>query len=132
MASGIQLSVSIISGLGGEEHWEAHATETARVMNNINPTYIGLLTLVVEKDSDIEQQVNNGTMTLLTPLKVMLETKKFIEHTQLTHTLFRGNHASNYVPFSATLGAEKDQLLTQIDQVIECNHTFKSDEYRRV
>ena len=46
--SGLQLSVTAISGLGSRELWREHAVETAQAFNAMNPEYIGLLTLMVE------------------------------------------------------------------------------------
>lgn len=130
--AGIKLSVSIISGLGGKEHWKSHAIETARVISAINPDFIGLLTLVIEKDTGICNKVSDGEMTLLTPIEVMIETKTFIENLDLDGCLFRGNHASNYAPLSGTLNQDKEHLLTQLGSLIEGNHSFKNDIHRHV
>lgn len=130
--AGIKLSVSIISGLGGKEHWESHAIETARVISAINPDFIGLLTLVIEKNTGLYHKVNNGEMTLLTPIEVMIETKTFIENLDLDGCLFRGNHASNYAPLSGTLNQDKEHLLTQLDGLIRGNYSFKNDSQRQV
>jgi len=46
---GIALSVTAITGLGGPELLERHALETADAFNAMNPEYIGMLTLMVER-----------------------------------------------------------------------------------
>lgn len=129
---GIKLSVSLISGLGGKEKWEMHAVETARVISEINPDYIGLLTLIVEENTKIQGKIQRGEITLLSPKEVMIETRRFVEHLQLTNCLFRGNHASNYAPIIATLNVEKKELLNQIDDFILDNYSFKKDAFRRL
>ncbi|MBN2898986.1 MAG: radical SAM protein, partial [Clostridia bacterium] len=43
-AAGIDLSVTVISGLGGTVYTEAHALETGKVLSAMNPDYIGVLT----------------------------------------------------------------------------------------
>ena len=55
--SGLQLSVTAISGLGSRELWREHAVETARAFNAMNPEYIGLLTLMVEPGTPLEKWV---------------------------------------------------------------------------
>lgn len=130
--NGIKLSVSLISGLGGKEKWEEHALETAKVINAINPEYIGLLTLIVEPNTELANTVKKGEMTLLSPKEVLIETRKFVENLDLRHSIFSGNHASNYIPLSATLPEQKELLLKQIDALIEKNDDFKENSYRRL
>ncbi|GAA0182719.1 radical SAM protein [Clostridium sediminicola] len=130
--AGIKLSVSLISGLGGKEKWEMHAVGTARVISAMNPDYIGLLTLIVDENTGMYEKIAKGEITLLSPKEVMIETRKFVENLELTNCLFRGNHASNYAPISATLNKDKDQLLKQLDSFIEADHSFKSDNFRRL
>lgn len=130
--AGIKLSVSLISGLGGKEKWEMHAVGTAKVISAMNPNYIGLLTLIVDENTGMYEKIAKGEITLLSPKEVMIETRKFVENLELTNCLFRGNHASNYAPISATLNKDKDQLLKQLDSFIEADHSFKSDNFRRL
>ena len=44
----IKISCTLISGLGGKEKWTEHAINSAKVINEIDPDYLGLLTLRVE------------------------------------------------------------------------------------
>lgn len=129
---GIKLSVSLISGLGGKENWQEHAIETARVISAINPDYIGFLTLVLEKNTELYEKVQKGEMTVLSPEEVMLEMKVLVQNLELTDSLFRGNHASNYIPLAGTLNKDKDKILDQLDYLLVGNHLFKSDDYRSV
>ena len=46
--SGMALSVTAITGLGGPELLEEHAVKTAEAFNAMNPEYIGMLTLMVD------------------------------------------------------------------------------------
>lgn len=130
--SGMKLSVSLISGLGGKALWEDHAIGTARVLNAINPDYLGLLTLVIEDEAPMKHDIASGEMTLLTPREVLLETKLLVEHLDLKNSLFRNNHASNYLPFKATLGSEKERLLQDIRDAIDHTTAFKDDLFRQV
>lgn len=127
----IPLSVTIISGLGGSEKINQHAIDTAKVINKIDPDYLGLLTLMLVEGSVMYAQHKRGEFTLLTPPEVMLETKLLLENLQLTNCVFRANHASNYVPLAGTLPQEKERLLRLIDQVLESREAVFKDERLR-
>ncbi|QUH24559.1 radical SAM protein [Serpentinicella alkaliphila] len=129
--SGIKLSVTIISGLGGQELWEEHAIESARVVNEINPHYLGLLTLMVEPEVEMYQDIRSGKLKLLTPEQVMLETQLLIEKLNVKGCVFRSNHASNYIPLEGTLPQDKERLLNQIKGALQ-RGGFKSDYHRRL
>ncbi|WMJ79093.1 radical SAM protein [Clostridium sp. MB40-C1] len=130
--TGIKLSVTLISGLGGKEKWKVHAVESARVISAINPEYLGVLTLLVEPGTEMYDKVENGEVILLSPKEVMIETREFIKNLNVNGCVFRSNHASNYAPLAATLNEEKDRLLNQLDNFIESAHEFKNEIYRRL
>ena len=76
--NGIGLSVTAITGLGGPELMEAHAVDTAKALNAMNPEYIGILTLVVEDGTPLQDWVREGKFRLLTPAQVLQETKLMV------------------------------------------------------
>lgn len=132
MDTGIQLSVTLISGLGGKEKWEMHAEESAKVISEINPNYLGLLTLIVEPGTPMYDKVNNGQIELLSPMEVMIETREFIKNLNVSNCVFRSNHASNYAPLAANLNEEKERLLAQLDNLIENGRGFRDEYFRRL
>lgn len=75
--SGLQLSVTAISGLGSRELWREHAVKTAQAFNAMNPEYIGLLTLMVEPGTPLEKWVREGSFYVLKPVEVMQEMELF-------------------------------------------------------
>ncbi|MGY0375029.1 radical SAM protein [Clostridium sp. JNZ J1-5] len=129
--TGIKLSVTIISGLGGKEKWMEHAVESAKVVSSINPDYVGLLTLMVESETEIYEKIVSKELTLLSPIEVMMETREFIKNLDVDNCVFRSNHASNYAPLAATLNEDKERLLKQIDGIIENGSGFKEEYFRR-
>ena len=78
--AGMGLSVTAITGLGGPELMEKHAVETAKAFNAMNPEYIGMLTLVVEHETPLEDWVKAGTFKLLTQEQVLEETRLLVEN----------------------------------------------------
>ncbi|WP_432663310.1 radical SAM protein [Wukongibacter baidiensis] len=132
VSSGIGLSVMIISGLGGKEKWKEHAVESARVLNEINPDYIALLTLLLNPGTKMHDDVQSGNLKLLNPNEVMVETKELISNLEVTNCMFRSNHASNYVPLGGTLSEDKDMLLEQLDAAIKEQYNYKDEFFRRL
>lgn len=117
--SGIALSCTIIIGLGGKALSHDHALATAQVISAIDPDYLGALTLMVEPNAPLAKAIKQGTLKLLTPLESLSEIRTLIKHLKVTHCVFRSNHASNYLPLSATLPDDQEKLLEILDNVIE-------------
>lgn len=127
--AGIPLSVTLISGLGGKNHWEKHALESAEVVNSINPEYVSLLTLLLEDDTELYDTYKKGNFEILSPEEIAVETKLFLENTELKNCIFRSNHASNYIPLKGTLSQDKEKLIKEIDDALNDN-VFKDERFR--
>lgn len=112
--SGIALSVTAITGLGGPEFMERHAAETAAAFNAMNPEYIGMLTLMVEPGTPLYDWVQEGAFRLLSPPEVLRETQILVEHLDSPGSVFRMNHASNYLTLRGTLNGDKSAMLETI------------------
>ena len=114
--SGLQLSVTAISGLGSRELWQEHAIQTARAFNAMNPEYIGLLTLMVEPGTPLEKLVREGSFCVLDAVEVLREMELFLQHIDSPGSVFRMNHASNYLTLKGTLNQDRERLLQQVRQ----------------
>ncbi|MDF2502733.1 radical SAM protein [Clostridium sp.] len=130
--SGIKLSVTFISGIGGKYRWKENAKDSAKVINDINPDYIGLLTLMVEPNTDIYDSINSGKFKLLNPEEVMMETRELIRNIHVQNCIFRSNHASNYVALGGTLPQDKEKLITLIDDALSGKYGYKAEGLRRL
>lgn len=130
--SGIKLSTTLISGIGGRENINEHALESAKVISAIDPDYVGILTLMLENGTSMHEAVQKGNFHILTPEEVMQETREFLQNLEVTNCIFRSNHASNYMALSGTLPGDKDLLLEQIDFTLEGEFKYKKEEYRRL
>lgn len=112
--NGIALSVTAITGLGGPELLERHAVETAKAFNAMNPEYIGMLTLMVEPGTPLYDWVRDGEFQLLTQSQVLRETRLLVENLDSPGSVFRMNHASNYLVLKGTLNQDKEAMLRTI------------------
>ena len=113
--NGIALSVTAITGLGGPELLEQHAIETAKAFNAMNPEYIGMLTLMVEPGTPLYDWVRDGEFQLLTQPQVLEETRLLVENLDSPGSVFRMNHASNYLVLKGTLNGDQEAMLRTID-----------------
>ncbi|MEG0779935.1 MAG: radical SAM protein, partial [Oscillospiraceae bacterium] len=129
-ANGLQLSVTAISGLGGPALLEEHAIETARALSAINPEYIGLLTLMVEEGTPVQSWVADGSFQLLTIDEVLRETELLVEHLDSPGSVFRMNHASNYLLLRGTLNQDKAALLQEIHRAMGDESRLRPEEFR--
>ena len=111
---GMALSVTAISGLGSVELWREHAIGTAEALSAMKPEYIGLLTLMVERGTPLEQWVRDGEFTLLTPAEVLKETELLLQTVDSEGSVFRMNHASNYLTLKGTLNRDRQALLDKV------------------
>ncbi|MGI6452055.1 MAG: radical SAM protein [Syntrophomonadaceae bacterium] len=117
--AGITLSATIILGLAGRTPLAAqHAVDTARICNDINPDYIGALTLMLEPGTVLYRRWEKGEFELPGPFEILDELRIIISHLNVTGTEFRSNHASNYLPIKGRLPEEKQKMLDLIDQII--------------
>ncbi|MCM1990949.1 radical SAM protein [Oceanirhabdus seepicola] len=127
---GMKLSATLISGIGGVDKWRDHAVESARVISEINPHYVGLLTLMVEEGTELHMRISRGEMVLLQPQQVIAETYEFINNLEVSECIFRSNHASNYVPLGGTLNRDKEKILQVLKQYMNGEGYFKDEQYR--
>lgn len=116
--AGVPLSITIINGLAGAEGSVEHAKETAKLLNEIDPEYLGLLSLMTVPGTTTHRRFKEGLLTPLSPWELLKEIRMMVEGLSLTNCVFRANHASNYLPIKAVLSQDKDRLLAELDQVI--------------
>lgn len=115
--AGIQRSVMLLNGLGGRSLSRQHALNSARLINTTQPEF--LATLVVSFPQGMERFLANfPDFTPLNPRELFEETERLLDALELKDTLFRSDHASNYLVLKGTLGADKARLLEQVRHAI--------------
>ncbi|MBU3111865.1 radical SAM protein [Clostridium lacusfryxellense] len=130
--SGIKLSTTLISGIGGRGKISENAIESAKLISAINPDYVGFLTLMLEPGTPIYDDIQKGVFHVLTPEQIMLELREFLQNVKVTNCIFRSNHASNYMALSGTLPGDKNKLLEDINFALSGKHKYRQEEYRRL
>ncbi|OPY75775.1 MAG: coproporphyrinogen III oxidase [Syntrophorhabdus sp. PtaU1.Bin153] len=117
--AGIILSVTVLLGLGGVERSTIHAEETGKFLSRIDPDYAGALSVILVPGTPLAEAVKKGTFKVPTPYQLLEELAIMIRNTNVTHTFFASNHASNYLPVKAWLPEEKEKTLKAIQYVLD-------------
>ena len=115
--AGITRSVMILNGLGGKALSQQHADNSARLANATQPEY--LATLVVSFPQG-EERLRAGFpgWEPLSQHELFVEMERFLSGLELKRTVFRSDHASNWLVLKGTLGSDKERLLQQVRQAI--------------
>ena len=116
--AGITRSVMILNGLGGTVLSDQHADNSARLMNASQPEFLS--TLVVSfPQGEARFKQSFADFQALNHQQLFVEVERLLQGLELHDTVFRSDHASNYLVLKGTLGADKQRLLAQVRQAIE-------------
>ena len=131
-AAGMKLSVTILLGIAGVERSTIHALETARLLTEIQPDYVGALTLMLQPEAPLSRLVEENQFDLPSPFQLLQELRTMIAESDLHSCLFFSNHASNYLPIRARLPKEKYKSVKLIDDVLNSGNLSRlKPEYLR-
>jgi radical SAM superfamily enzyme YgiQ (UPF0313 family) len=111
--AGINRSVMLLNGLGGNVFSDQHAEHSARLANLTQPEY--LATLVVSFPmGEARFRAGFPEWQPLDLVGLLRELERFLAALELERTVFRSDHASNWLALKGTLGADKPRLLEQV------------------
>ncbi len=116
--AGIRRSVMIITGLGGESMSASHAERSARLINVTAPEYLSTLMLMLS-DGGARYRDAWPDWRPLSQSGLLRELERFLSGLELRRTIFRSDHASNWLALKGTLGADKRRLVAQLRAAIE-------------
>ena len=114
---GLQSSITLISGLGGRGKVKEHARSCARLISAINPEYASFLTLRLYEGTPMYDDVVSGRFERITPDEIIDEMTEFLQNVDSPGTVFRTNHASNYVVLKGDFNRDIPAMLKQLEQV---------------
>ena len=129
-AAGIKLSVTAISGLGGQAMWQTHAVETGKAFSAMKPEYIGILTLMQEPGTPLVEWIRRGEFKVLTPTQILQETALMLRNIDSEGSVFRMNHASNYLNLRGTLNQDTEAMLARIEAGLSAPDRLKPEQFR--
>lgn len=116
--AGIKLSVTVLLGLAGRERSRIHAEETGRVLTEMDPDFVGALSLMLIPGTPLHEDYEAGRFPILGANEMLGELRTMLANTDLSDGLFHANHASNYLPIRAKLPQDKEKTLQLIDDAL--------------
>jgi radical SAM superfamily enzyme YgiQ (UPF0313 family) len=117
--AGIALSVTVLLGIGGIEKSVEHAFDTAKILTDIDPDYVGALTVMVVPGTPLYEDYVKGVFVLPDTFGFLRELEVMVAHSDFTNCFFTSNHASNYLPIRARMPEEKEKPIHMIQHVIQ-------------
>jgi radical SAM superfamily enzyme YgiQ (UPF0313 family) len=114
---GIKLSVTVLLGIAGRERSREHAVATGRLLTEMDPNYVGALSVMVVPGTPLYDEQAEGRFVLPTPFEMIEELRTMIAQTDM-HGLFFSNHASNYLALKVRMPKDKGDALRLIDEVL--------------
>lgn len=116
-AAGLQRSVMILNGLGGHSLSSQHALNSARLMNATQPEFLSTLVVTFPQGMDRYRE-QFPDFQPLEQTGLFREIEQFLDALELDSTVFRSDHASNYLVLKGVLGADKARMLEQVRTAI--------------
>jgi radical SAM superfamily enzyme YgiQ (UPF0313 family) len=124
IAAGIELSEYIMPGLGGKHLSEEHALETADALNQIDPHFIRLRTLVIPEEyplfgPDPEVPfVKNSDRLIAEEIKLLLENLHGI------NSVLKSDHMNNLLQtVEGRLPADREKMIAAVQTYLDLNPT---------
>lgn len=114
-AAGVKLSTMILLGAGGRARSREHARGSARVVNAIQPRFLSTLVMTPVETTPLWDEFEAGRYEPLHPIELAWELREFLGRLELHGSIFRSNHASNYLALAGVLPKDKAALLAVLD-----------------
>jgi radical SAM superfamily enzyme YgiQ (UPF0313 family) len=118
-AAGMKLSAIFLLGAGGVDRTREHAEGSARLVTEMDPEYLSLLTLTVVPGTPIAALAERGEFELPSVERMLEELRTIVAASAPTAAVFRTNHASNYLPLEGRLPRDRDRIMATVDRALE-------------
>ena len=116
--AGFEYSLYVLLGAGGEDRWEQHATGTAAVLNQIDPHFIRVRTLIPQPNCPMYEEMMGGRFRLPSPETILKETRLLLAELKVTSE-FMSDHVSNLLPLHGRLPGAKESMVRMIDEALQ-------------
>ena len=128
--AGIKSSVIVLLGLGGKKYSKEHIRDTISALNKMRPRYLSFLSLMLIPGTPLYEDAERGKFEELNSKELLVEAHDIINGLELNKTIFRSNHASNYLPLEGRFPADKNKILERLKVAIDGNMFLKPEFLR--
>ena len=118
-----------LTGLAGKGKGQQNATNTATIFNQLHPFTINFVSLTVFPESELYQEIQEGSYVEATEYERLSELRTFISALNIRTTLL-GNTVSNSVPFIGMIPNDKVRVLKELDAARKQISEEELKEYR--
>ena len=114
--AGFTLSCMVILGIGGSKYSSENARETAKVISQVKPDYVGALTLYLENGIKDEFLTKfDEEFIRISDSEAINELEELITEINVDgNVVFRANHGSNAYNIAGTFPEDKQAMLDKI------------------
>ncbi len=126
----IKSSVIVLLGLGGKKYSQEHVKDTIKALNMMQPRYLSFLSLMIIPGTPLAKEAQRGDFEELSSLELLKESYEIISGLRLKKTIFRSNHASNYLYLEGVFPKDKTKLLNTLESAIGGNIALRPEFLR--
>jgi radical SAM superfamily enzyme YgiQ (UPF0313 family) len=130
--AGMGLSAIFLLGIAGVEDSQRHAEASARLITEMDPDYLSLLTLMVIPGTPLARQLERDQFALPTAEGLLEELRTIVALAEPTDAVFRTNHASNLLPLSGQLCRDRERILAVVDRALSGAIELRPDWLRKL
>lgn len=117
--AGMVLSEFIMLGIGGKKLSKENATETARVINAVNPEFIRVHHTAFKPDTKLGRDIENGDFDLQSEEEIVKEQRLFIEQLENINSYYVNEHIVNLIlEVRGEIPKAKEEMLKIIDEYL--------------
>ncbi|MCL2200578.1 MAG: radical SAM protein [Oscillospiraceae bacterium] len=112
-AAGIELSIYYMPGVGGKALSDVNATETADVINKVNPDFVRIRTFVARRGTELYDEIEANQSGQCSDLEKAFELRKMIEHVEGADGYLISDHICNlFEDINGHMTKDKKQMLS--------------------
>ncbi len=128
--AGMKQSVIFLLGAGGADRSVEHAAASARLATSMDPDFLSVLTLTLIDSTPIHKLAESNRFEMPSVESLMRELRTIVAEANPTDTIFRSNHASNYLPIGGRLPRDRDAILEVIDTALSGDVPLRDESLR--
>jgi radical SAM superfamily enzyme YgiQ (UPF0313 family) len=128
--AGIFLSVTCLLGIAGQDNSIRHGRATARVLCQMEPSQIAILTLMILDNTELAEKAEAGKFIIPSQRQLLQELRVMVDGLVDIRAQFQANHASNYLTLDGRLPRDRQSFLDLIDLSIKGQISLKEERLR--
>jgi radical SAM superfamily enzyme YgiQ (UPF0313 family) len=128
--AGMQISAIFLLGAAGTERSAEHAAGSAKLITEMDPEFVSALTLTVIPGTPIATMQAQGKFTLPSVTRMLEELRTIVAEASPSDSVFRTNHASNYLPLAGRLPRDRDRIVATLDKALAGDIALRPESSR--